>query len=328
MSHQSTLLSEGNFTLTGFPIPNNYFAVSNKHRGPGIPLSVRILLFDGTPIATTTNALATSQSFASTQTNATFLATKEITNVAINAAGSGYAEGDILTGSNGTGTATATLLVSKVSPAGAITGVNILNAGLYSTALTTVTGGNGSGATFVFTTTQTQIGGQTAYMLDYARKVTFGLSSNTTVFTVKGWDIFGNKQSETVTISATTSGTTTKTYSALYSITTSVTVASFVCGVSSVFGLPVYLGSTNYWNANFNGAADAGTVTVGVATSPATVTSGDPRGLYTPAGTPDAAKRLTVWADVPFNYLNSSASEANLNPRWVVGVANYNVGGW
>ena len=77
-----------------------------------------------------------------------------VTSVAINAGGTGYVVGDILTVAGGTSTHTATLRVTSVS-SGVIDGVQVEEAGAYTVDPTTtanaVTGGTGSGATMDLT---------------------------------------------------------------------------------------------------------------------------------------------------------------------------------
>lgn len=73
----------------------------------------------------------------------------------INAAGSGYAVGNVLSVAGGTSTTTATIRVLEVTPAGAIVRAKVQQVGLYSVNPTltgnAVTGGAGSGATFNLT---------------------------------------------------------------------------------------------------------------------------------------------------------------------------------
>lgn len=77
--------------------------------------------------------------------------------VAIAAAGTGYAAGNVLTVSGGIGTVPVELTVTTVGGGGNITGVSISNAGDYTTVPTnpvSVTGGAGSAATFTLTFVQ------------------------------------------------------------------------------------------------------------------------------------------------------------------------------
>jgi hypothetical protein len=76
-----------------------------------------------------------------------------ITSVAVNAGGTGYVVGDVLTVQGGTYAVQAVLRVTSVS-AGAVTGVSVQEEGNYSVTPTNpaaVTGGSGSGATFTIT---------------------------------------------------------------------------------------------------------------------------------------------------------------------------------
>lgn len=80
---------------------------------------------------------------------------RNLTAVAINAAGTGYAVDDILTVAGGTSTHSATLRVKTVGGSGEITAIVVDNAGAYSVDPTTTanaaTGGTGSSATFDLT---------------------------------------------------------------------------------------------------------------------------------------------------------------------------------
>lgn len=329
MSHSSQRWDLGSFTSVGIPLYNNYFGTSKTHHALGLPTVSDVALFDGTPEPTTTNALAVSQTLAST-VNAVFLATKPVTGVVVATAGTGYAVGDILSSSNGTKkSSAATFLVTQVDGAGGVVGVSILNPGIFSAGPTTVTGGNGSSAVLTMTVTQTvDILGNTIYVLDYARQITFGFASApTTTLTVKGYDILGRKISETISVTATdTTAHTVKTYSSIFSVTSSsvTSLTTFVVGYNTVFGLPVCIRSASsvlplVASSGVN-AIDGGTTTVGVTTNPATATSGDPLGTYTPSYTPDAAKELLITFKMPYNYYNCSGNEATINPIWISGV--------
>lgn len=78
-----------------------------------------------------------------------------VATVAINAAGTGYVVGDVLTVAGGTSTYAATLLVTSVGGGGQVTGVRIQNGGAYTADPTltgnSATGGTGSSATFNLT---------------------------------------------------------------------------------------------------------------------------------------------------------------------------------
>lgn len=336
MGHSSDLYAVGSLTAQGFPVVKNYFGQATFGQGKslGFPTTSRVELFSGSPIATTTNALATSQTLAGS-TNAVLLATLTVTGVSVTAVGTGYAQGDILTATGGTSTSTATFLVQQVN-GGQVVGVSILNPGIYSVAPTGVSGGNGTGVTLAFAVAQTTVQNVTVYKLDYARQVTVGFASSpATNITFLGYDILGNKQSEVVAVTSTsTSAHSAKTYSALYSVQSSSATAltTFVVGVGNVFGLPLAVKNATYvqaWtSASGINAVDGGTVTTAVTTNPATATSGDPRGTYTPAFTTNGTQQLNLYMDLPFNYLNYTANPAVVNPIWSFGVPNYFAGGF
>lgn len=84
-----------------------------------------------------------------------FITADHVKKALINAAGSGYAENDILTVAGGTSTKAARILVTEVGDSGDITEARIYDSGAYSVDPTltanAVTGGTGSSATFDLT---------------------------------------------------------------------------------------------------------------------------------------------------------------------------------
>jgi len=139
--------------------------------------------------------------------------------------------------------------------------------------------------------------------LDFARAVSI-VSSNagdtTQVATVTGTDAYGLSMSEAITFN----GTTTVNGKKAFKTITQVAVSAALTGNGSVgstdiFGLPIRANSRNYvltaWNSAF---VTTGTFTAAVATTPATTTTGDVRGTFTPADAADATKRLTLWVYV------------------------------
>lgn len=137
-----------------------------------------------------------------------------------------------------------------------------------------------------------------AIMLDVPRNIIYtGLVNSTAVnFTVWGWDQYEQPMVETVLTTAGANTTTLnkafKWISAMY--VDAGTTADVSIGVGNKFGLPYYLENANdIFAQKFNGALDAGTITVGDPL-PATGTTGDVRGTYTPAANADSVKRLTI----------------------------------
>ena len=116
--------------------------------------------------------------------------------------------------------------------------------------------------------------------------------TNTAVLTITGTDFYGQTQTE-VTASG-TSWTGKKTFATITSVTTSATITGATVGTGNVLGLPFRAQSGDVLQAMFNDAVDAGTITVADQTTPATSSTGDVRGTYTPAGTLNGGKFLAI----------------------------------
>lgn len=132
----------------------------------------------------------------------------------------------------------------------------------------------------------------TAGIPDVPRNVV-GAWTGTAVVTVTGYDQYGQLQTE-----ASASGTTLatkKAFAAIISIVPSanITVATF--GTGNVLGLPFRISSGDFFAPVFNDAPDAGgTLVLPDLTQPATSSTGDVRGTYTPNGTLNGAKFLSA----------------------------------
>lgn len=129
--------------------------------------------------------------------------------------------------------------------------------------------------------------------LDFPRNVTVTSDgTDTTTLLVQGADYYGAAMSELITLTG--SGSTIdpgkKAFYTVNSVTATATTSGNI-GVSlgSVLGLSFALlpGSLLVGSKNVSGtvSADAGTVVQADATSPATSSTGDVRGTYSPAGT-------------------------------------------
>ena len=108
-------------------------------------------------------------------------------------------------------------------------------------------------------------------------------------FTVKGWDIYWQPMSETITVAAGAStGWGKKTFKAIGSVTPNFTDAShnYSVGTSDVFGtayrMPVWDQSETFWASTFTSTATG--YLAPDATSPATATTGDVRGTMQVSG--------------------------------------------
>jgi hypothetical protein len=125
---------------------------------------------------------------------------------------------------------------------------------------------------------------------DVPRNVIGAWTTSSTV-TVAGTDYYGKAQTEAQTGS---SFTGKKAFGTITSITSTAAITAATFGTGNVLGLPVRVNSGDINGAYFNDAADAGTFVQADITIPATTSTGDVRGTYTPAGTLNGAKYLTV----------------------------------
>jgi len=134
--------------------------------------------------------------------------------------------------------------------------------------------------------------------LDVPRNLTITGILNVTAanFTVFGWDRYGMPMVETITGpvgSNTTEGLKAFKYIQAVYVSTG-TVANVSVGVGNVFGLPYFVGDSNYiFQQKFDGALDVGTILAGDRRN-ATASTGDVRGTYAPATDADSLTRLTV----------------------------------
>lgn len=108
-----------------------------------------------------------------------------------------------------------------------------------------------------------------------------GAWTNAAVVTIVGTDEYGSLMTE---VSASgTSHAGTKAFKTITSITPSVTITGATFGSGDVLGLPYRVAANGLLAARANNAIDAGTFVPGVATDPATGTTGDVRGTFDPA---------------------------------------------
>lgn len=135
--------------------------------------------------------------------------------------------------------------------------------------------------------------------------VSTGAGDTTQTATVYGTDTYGVTLHETVSLNGTSVVTSKKAFKTITRVAISVACAGNIsCGTYHNFGLPYALKTSGHlMRYNFTSAgaitADTGTVLVADATSPATATTGDVRGTYTPGSAPDASKVLTLIIAVP-----------------------------
>lgn len=132
--------------------------------------------------------------------------------------------------------------------------------------------------------------------------------ASTRVCIVYGWDYLGQPMSETITLNGATPVPGVKAFKRLESVSigASADTVTVSIGTGARFGLPFR--ANKVVREESDGVnASTGTFTAGVRTDPQTATTVDPRGLYTPTTTPDAAKNIIAAFNVD-RYINDSGN--------------------
>lgn len=122
-------------------------------------------------------------------------------------------------------------------------------------------------------------------------------AGDTAVYTVVGFDIYGYPQTEAITANGATTVSGKKAFKYIQSVTPVGTVgATASVGTGDVYGFPLlsetFADVAINWNAGVIVASTG--YLAGVATSPATATTGDVRGTYNVQSASDATKRLVI----------------------------------
>ena len=179
----------------------------------------------------------------------------------------------------------------------------------------------GSGASFTLAagtgvTARTRSDGTTIeYVLDCPRCVTVkATGANTATYTISGYDLYGQAMSETIAAPSTSTVATTKAFKTVVSVTNANATAGtngLEVGFNDKLGIPlrvtdaVYLASVK-WDATL--ADDAGTFVAADTTSPATTTTDDVRGCFTPSSAANGTKRLVALIALPALAVGPSAT--------------------
>lgn len=122
------------------------------------------------------------------------------------------------------------------------------------------------------------------------------------VFTVVGYDIYGQPQTEAITGPAAGSVNGKKTWKWISSVTPNGSSAQTVSiGTADIFGFPIKVTSFPYVSLWWNNASQVfAQFTPADVTNPATTTTGDVRGTFTPsASAADGTKRMIAFITVP-----------------------------
>lgn len=148
--------------------------------------------------------------------------------------------------------------------------------------------------------------GVTEYVLDVPRVVTVtATGANTATYLISGYDQYGQAMSQLIAAPSTSTVATTKAFKTVISVTNANATAGtngLTVGFNDKLGLPVRLTDAGYcvavkWNNTL--ADNAGTLVNADTTSPATTSTTDVRGCYTPSSAADGSKRLVMCIALP-----------------------------
>lgn len=119
--------------------------------------------------------------------------------------------------------------------------------------------------------------------------------TGTAVMTVTGTDVYGRTQVESSASGTSFAGK--KAFKTITSVTVSADVTAATVGTGDVFGLPFRVTDAGYlvrvgWADAL--ADNAGTFVKADTTSPATATTGDPRGTFDPSSAANGTRRLVI----------------------------------
>jgi hypothetical protein len=169
----------------------------------------------------------------------------------------------------------------------------------------------GSGGSFTLTagtgvTARTRADGTIEYVLDVPRCVTVtATGANTATYRITGYDVFGQPMTQLLAAPSTSTVATTKAFKTIISVTNANATAGtngLTVGFNDKLGIPVRLLDVGYiTSVKWAGvlAADAGTVVAADVTDPATASTTDVRGCYTPSSAANGSRRLVMTIAVP-----------------------------
>lgn len=149
------------------------------------------------------------------------------------------------------------------------------------------------------------VNGETRYVLDVPRSVSFTSTGNISAvtMTVVGYDVYGRRMTQTLAGPSNNTVNTLKAFKEVVSIAAGAPVGTNTSiGIGDVFGLPLAVRDIGYiQSVKWAGAlaADAGTAVAAVVTDPNTPALGDVRGTYLPSSASNGARRLVMSIAVP-----------------------------
>ena len=145
--------------------------------------------------------------------------------------------------------------------------------------------------------------GTTVIQLNTPRALQVNTSTTARAVTIIGYDYFGQAMTETITVA--TAGTPVSGKKAFYQVvgaTITGSATAVTIGTTDILGLPVRCIDAGYvikvgWNNAL--LQNAGTFVAADMTNPATSTTGDVRGTFTPTTASDGVKRLVMTIALP-----------------------------
>lgn len=134
-------------------------------------------------------------------------------------------------------------------------------------------------------------------------------------FTVTGFDTYGRLQTATRAGPNNNTVNFLKAFASILSVVPDTTdgTHNVSVGTSDVFGMSFVAADAGYIIPKWANALadDAGTFVAADATSPATASTGDPRGTYTPSSASNGTRRLVVWQHLTGPQCGANATVVN-----------------
>lgn len=144
--------------------------------------------------------------------------------------------------------------------------------------------------------------GTNVVQLDVPRALQVNCATTARAFTISGFDIYGQRMTETITVAvAGTAVSGKKAFFQVSAVTIAGSATTCVVGTTDILGIPVRITDFGYiQHIGYNNTlADAAGTPVNADQATATATTGDVRGTYTPASATDGIKRLVMSIAVP-----------------------------
>jgi hypothetical protein len=154
-------------------------------------------------------------------------------------------------------------------------------------------------------------------LLTRAVSITSAANIATVVFTVRGYDLYSNPQTETITGVNANTVNGKKTWKYISSVTPSATSASTASvGTADIFGLPIRCDNFGYYYGIWDNIAQVvAQFTAADTTSPATAVTGDVRGTVSLAGNvSNGTRRLLQQITVPLANITSVTGMFGVTP--------------